>query len=238
MNAYGIEPSSTSSRNRTPLPSGAGSTRSPTVARNGLLSVPISSTAAPVPAGRSMQIVVVSRNVDVDAVLVGQRRLDDLLLHLAVERDGELLPDVVLAQVDQRVLLGQLVERDVQRARSAGGAGSTTVSSVGGAKWCSAAPARGVPIASPIRTSPSPHTLPIRPAATDVAGTVAAVEDADRGDLALAVAAQREPVAGAHRPGEHPDVRDLLAGRAALDLEDGARDRAVGVALAPRAAAR
>ncbi len=61
-NAYGIEPSSTSSRNSTPPPVGPGSTRSPTVARNGLPS-PISSYAAPVPAGRSTQIVVVSRNV-------------------------------------------------------------------------------------------------------------------------------------------------------------------------------
>ena len=61
-NAYGIEPSSTSSRNSTPLPTGPGSTRSPTVARNGLPS-PISSYAEPMPVGRSTQIVVVSRNV-------------------------------------------------------------------------------------------------------------------------------------------------------------------------------
>ena len=98
------------------MPTGAGSTRSPTVARNGLGSLPMISTAAPVPTGRSMQIVVVSRNVDVDAEVVGQRRLDDLLLHLAVERHGDLLPDVVLPQVDQRVLLGELGERGVQRA--------------------------------------------------------------------------------------------------------------------------
>ena len=62
-NAGGIEPSSTSSANRTPLPGGAGSTRNPTVARNGFGSVSMISYAAPLPAGRSMQIVVVSRNV-------------------------------------------------------------------------------------------------------------------------------------------------------------------------------
>src|SRR5215204_5898626 len=59
--AYGIDPSSTSSRNVTPAPAGAGSTRSPTVARNGLGSVAMRSTDAPVPTGRSMQMVVLSR---------------------------------------------------------------------------------------------------------------------------------------------------------------------------------
>ena len=58
-NAEGIEPSSTSSPNRF---SAAGSTRSPTVARNGFEPAPSSSYAAPLPTGRSTQIVVVSRN--------------------------------------------------------------------------------------------------------------------------------------------------------------------------------
>ena len=39
--------------------------------------------------------------VDIDAEVVCERRLDHLLLHLAVERDGDLLPQLVLAQVDQ-----------------------------------------------------------------------------------------------------------------------------------------
>ena len=131
----------------------------------------MSSTAAPVPTGRSTQIVVVSRNVDLDAEVVRQRRLDDLLLHLAVERDGDLLADVVLAQVDQRVLLGQLGERGVQRAAlGAGRTGTTTVSSVGGAKWCSAVRrCGGRRSASPIWTSSSPHSRPIWPARTAVA---------------------------------------------------------------------
>ena len=159
-NASGIDPSSTSSRNRTPVPTGAGSTRSPTVARNGFGASPISSTAAPVPTGRSMQIVVVSRNVDLDAEVVRQRRLDDLLLHLAVERDGELLPDVVLPQVDQRVLLGELGERDVQRA-PVGGAGGDDDRLQRRRREVVARPrpcARS-PIASPIRTSPRPQSF-------------------------------------------------------------------------------
>ena len=54
---------STSSRNATPEPGGAGSTRSPSAAGNGLPGASSSSAARPEPAGRSMQIVVVSRNV-------------------------------------------------------------------------------------------------------------------------------------------------------------------------------
>ena len=70
---------------------------------------------------------------DVEAEVARQRRLDHLLLDLAVERDGELLAVVVLADVDQRVLLGELRERDAERPWSSGSRGTTTVSSVGGA---------------------------------------------------------------------------------------------------------
>ena len=62
-NADGIEPSSTSCPTVTPAPSGAGSTRRPTLARNGLLAMPISSWSAPIPTSRSTQIGVDSRNV-------------------------------------------------------------------------------------------------------------------------------------------------------------------------------
>ena len=62
-NADGMDPSSTSRPTDTPAPSGAGSTRSPTVARNGLLGMPITSASAPVPTSRSTQIGVDSRNV-------------------------------------------------------------------------------------------------------------------------------------------------------------------------------
>ena len=52
---------------------------------------------------------------DFETELVRQRRLDDFLLNLTVERDRELLPGVVLPDVDQRVLLGELHERDAER---------------------------------------------------------------------------------------------------------------------------
>ncbi len=61
--AYGMAPSSTSRRKSTPEPGGAGSTRRPTVARNGLPSLRMNSTAFPEPAGRSTHSGVVARNV-------------------------------------------------------------------------------------------------------------------------------------------------------------------------------
>src|SRR4029453_2212640 len=60
---------------------------------------------------------------DLQAEVVGQRGADDLLLDLAVELHRELLAQVVLAQVDQRVLLGQLGEGRVQGALVAGSGG-------------------------------------------------------------------------------------------------------------------
>jgi uncharacterized Zn-binding protein involved in type VI secretion len=56
---------STSTRTSTPEPGGAGSTRRPSVATNGLPGAKITSAAVPVPHGRSTQIAVVSRNVTV-----------------------------------------------------------------------------------------------------------------------------------------------------------------------------
>src|SRR4029453_16392057 len=42
---------------------------------------------------------------DVKAEVIGQGRLDDLLLHLSVKGDEQLLPNVILPEADQRVLL-------------------------------------------------------------------------------------------------------------------------------------
>ena len=93
------------------------------------------SNGAPVPIGRSMQIGVDARKSTVEAEVVRERLLDDLLLHLAVERDEELVPDIVLAEVDQRVLLGELMRaRRAARPGRRVRAGTITVSSVGGAK--------------------------------------------------------------------------------------------------------
>ena len=46
--------------------------------------------------------------VDLDPVVARQGLADDLFLDLAVERDRDLVPLVVLVDVDERVLLGEL----------------------------------------------------------------------------------------------------------------------------------
>src|SRR4029450_5071252 len=50
-----------------------------------------------------------------EAELSGERRLDHLLLHLAVERKVDLLAGVVLTDVDERVLLGEQGQRRPER---------------------------------------------------------------------------------------------------------------------------
>jgi hypothetical protein len=52
--------------------------------------------------------------VDLNAVIAREHATDDLLLHLPIERDPDLAAGVVLAHVDQRVLLGQLGECGAQ----------------------------------------------------------------------------------------------------------------------------
>ena len=56
------------------------------------------------------------------------------------------------------------------------------------------------------------------------------LEHRDGGHLILEITAEAQPIARPERPREHPDVHDLLAARAAFDLEDRTRDRAVGIA--------
>src|SRR5262249_34240298 len=48
--------------------------------------------------------------VDLQVVVVGEGCLDDLLLDLAVQRNEHLLSRVVLAEVDERILLGELYQ--------------------------------------------------------------------------------------------------------------------------------
>ena len=204
------------------------------------------SNAAPDPAGRSMQIVVEALKPASHAVLAGQRGLDDLLLHLAVEREEQLTADVVAPQADQRVLLGKLGERGVQGAFARGVAGRHHGLQRG----------RGEPVPGAPRGRHAERVADLdvaqAPQLADLPGTDlltpdrrAALEDADRGDLPLRVAAvpagrqrgavfaagQRQPVPHVQRTGEHPHVRDLLPRRAALHLEHRAGDRARRVAV-------
>ena len=107
---------------------GAGSMRSPTVARNGFKLLGelcpvtfvlvfaledldgLARADGPLDADRRRLA-----EVDADAVVGRQRRLDDLLLHLAVERHRDLVAGVVLSDDDEGVLLGELREGDAER---------------------------------------------------------------------------------------------------------------------------
>ena len=71
----------------------------------------MNSAARPLPTGRSMQIVWLGPNVDLDAIVPRQRLRNDFLLHLAVETDRYLPLVVALAQRDERILLRELLER-------------------------------------------------------------------------------------------------------------------------------
>src|SRR5216683_7200376 len=96
--------------------------RSPTVARNGLGASRSRSTAAPQPASDTDRRGLAK--ADAEAEVGRQRCPDDFLLDLAVERDGDLPTGVVLPDVDQRVLLGELGERHAEGTVVAATAGN------------------------------------------------------------------------------------------------------------------
>ena len=95
---------------------GAGSMRRPTVAWNGigrLVDDLGGRTGADRPLDADRRRFA---EFDVDPELAGQRLLDHLLLYLAIERNRYLLPDIVLPEIDQRILLGQLGKGRMQRS--------------------------------------------------------------------------------------------------------------------------
>ena len=175
-----------------------------------------------------MQIVVVSRKVTARPKSVGQRRLDDLLLHLAVERQQQISCRLVLAQVDQRILLGELrrARPAAHRRRSAGRAPRRSPASA--ARTCTRRP--GCPRDAERVADPDAGQAP---QLADLAGATRPARSTTPPcsktpipvTLRCLVTADREPVADPDGPAEHPDVRDLLPGRAALDLEDACRRR-------------
>ena len=117
-------------------PAGAGSIRRASVATNGFVLsgelrpvmfvfvfARMTSSASPTRAGPLDADRRRLAEVGGDAVVALERRLDDLLLDLAVERDGDLVASVVLADVDERVLLGELGQRRPERALLVGSRG-------------------------------------------------------------------------------------------------------------------
>ena len=116
-----------------PEPGGAGSIRRASVALNGFVLsgelrpvmfvcvfARMTSSASPARAGPLDAHGGRLAEVGGDAVVALERRPDDLLLDLAVERDRDLVAVVVLADVDERILLGELGERRAEAARLLG----------------------------------------------------------------------------------------------------------------------
>jgi hypothetical protein len=131
------------------------------------------------------------------------------------------------AQVDQRVLLGETAEREVE-PRSLGGIPRSD----------DRLERRRREVAVLARTRAADRVadpdLGEAPELRDLAGAdrsalhvAAVVEHADGGHLGLAVAAERQPVAHVDRAAEEPGVGDLLSGRPTLDLEDASRGRSL-----------
>ncbi len=180
---------------------------------------------------------------DLQAEVVQERGLDDLLLHLAVERDRHLLAQVVLAQADQRVLLGEPAQREVQRGPVGGATGRHDGLQRGRREVpCGGSPGAGARVrrvlvlraGQPVADADVGQA----PEAGDPAGGHvlaahgrAAVEDADRSDPALTSVVEVEPVAGVQGAAEDAGVGDLLPCGTPFDLENGARDRIVRVVL-------
>jgi hypothetical protein len=166
---------------------------------------------------------------DVEPELVGERGLHDLLLHLAVQRHRDVPP--VPAQVDQRVLLGEQGERCVQgaalrrrgrhdhgferrrreMARRAARPGSTD--------RVADADAGQAPQGGDL---PGRDLLPAHRPTT--------LHGGETGDLA----GTGEAVPYADRAGVKARVGHLLARRAPLDLEHGAGQRPVRIAIGAR----
>ncbi len=141
-----------------------------------------------------------------------------------------------MAQGDQRVLLGEPAQREVQCARFDTGSGDHHRLQGGRREELSVLLA-GLPervADADVRQPPQPGDPARRHRVRACVRAVA--EDADAGDPALRrpVAAERDPVAGSQRSGVHAGVGDLLPRRSALHLEHRAGHRAAGVAAGRR----
>jgi len=168
---------------------------------------------------------------DLDPVLGGQGGLYHLLLDLAVQGDVDLLADVVLADVDERVLLGDLGYRDMKPRLVTRIAGHDR----GLQRRRRELMLAGVAAARPDRSCPD-HVADLDFGQTRQPGDLARAyliaacrgavgEDADRRYLAFAAVAEPHPIPGRDRAREHADISDLVAREPALDLENAAAYR-------------
>src|SRR2546430_7804068 len=169
-----------------------------------------------------------------DIEIVSERGLYYLFLDSAVERHIDLLPLVVLSQIDDRILFGELAKRDSQPIPIAG-----ITRHDGGLQGRGREPKASVVVRLP-DSIPDPG-LGQTPEHADLAGADSlpvycrpSLEDSDRRHLVVEAGSELEPIAHMHGSREHPDVGDLLRSAAALDLEDTAGQRSVRVAVRGR----
>ena len=166
-----------------------------------------------------------------DAVVALQRRLDDLLLDLAVERHGDLVAMVVLADVDQRVLLGELGERRAEAALLLRSQGEDDrlerrAWEAGGLGLPRRRLADRIPHPDGTQAPDGRHLARREVVAPRGAGRG---EDLDRRRLRLLAAPDPDALAGPERAGEQANVGDPLPCLRALDLEHAARDVGLGI---------
>ena len=140
------------------------------MARNGLGAWCSRSTAAPGPASRSMQIVVVSRKLT-----CSPKSAASVAPMTSFWTSPNSETEISWRRSSCRTLIsGSCSASWASAARSAprscGSRGTTTVSRVGGANWCRSACLLGEPTASPTWISARPHSFPICPADTDPLG--------------------------------------------------------------------
>ena len=168
-----------------------------------------------------------------DPVVAFERRLDDLLLDLPVQRHRDLVPMVVLADVDERVLLGELGEG---RAEAAGLVGPDRVHD--GLERRPREPGRLLltgwrrpdRVADPHRAEPADRRHLTRRERVPPRRS-GGREHLDRRRLRLVAAADAHALPRPQRSGEQADVRDALARGGSLDLEHAARDIRFGIPL-------
>ena len=219
-----------------PEPAAAGSMRIASVARNGFSGACSISSAVPARTGPFHADRRGAAEVGPQPVLGGQGGLDHLLLHLAVERDVDFLADVILADVDERVLLGELGQRGVQPhlvARVAGHDGGLQRRRREVRLARAAGPDANAVGADHVadmdaRQAGEPGDLAGGHRVAAYRGAVG--EDADRGHLAVTAAPEGHPVTDRDAAGEHAGIGDLVAAGPAVNLENPAGDRPAVVA--------
>src|SRR5690348_12482980 len=143
-----------------------------------------------------------------DIEIVSERGLDYLFLDSAVERHVDLLPLVVLSQVDKRVLFGELAKCDSQPIPVAG-----ITRHDGGLQGGGRELKASVVVCLP-DSIPDPG-LGKTPEHTDLAGADSlpldcrpSLEYSNRGHLAVEAGSELEPIAHMHGSREHADVGD------------------------------